>query len=483
MTGLHFAQYRRPRARRLVIALCALGAIVAIAVLAPEARAGWTAPITVSSPHDAIGNLQVGAGPSENLISWRFYDLLAPGRQMFGAPGARYSVSAASGAFGPERVLPASYTTGSLVALGEGRLAQLILRRTGPNTSRAEVALGSVGGSFSGPLAVAGSVLGARASLAGNSRGELLLSWIGVTPSGRRQVWASVRRSNGRFSKPELISAGTDAQQVSSFMAGPIHRTDLGGFAADMLVTFASGQGRMLVRIRRHLAGWGRVQDVGPAAIGTVNDVSARIGRNGRMIVAWSHQQLSEGGPLGPGFTQVAVLPANAHGFLPAQTLERDPSASVPGEPVVLADNGRGFLVAFLAQPGRPSGGYLPALVRVAYSAGDRFAGPRTISPPGQGASGLAGAEGLTGDIVTWSSSPSGAERALNGPAVYAAVGSPSSIHLGSPQRVSPSERAEDAVPAYSFATGSWLVAWAGRPGYRSPANAGQDTVRVSYGS
>lgn len=463
-------------------ALVAAATVIAMIVWTPVARAGWSTPVSVSIPHDTIDGLQLAAGPSGDLLAWRSYDLLPPKREIFGTPGYHYSLAAAGGPFRPERQFPARRAGGSLVDLGDGHVAQLILQPTGMSTERPEVALGSVDARFAKPLPVRGSVWPGRASLAGNSRGELLLAWISSTRSGRRHVWASVRRAGGRFGRPELISASANSEQVTAVVGSPSHRTDRRGFAGDMLVAFASRQGRMLVRLRRHGAGWGRVQDIGPTAVGNVNQVAARIGRDGRTIVVWSHQQLSEGGPLGPGYTQVAVQPGNARRFLPPQTLERDRWAGLPGEPIVAADNGRGFLIAFIAQPGRPANGFLPTVVRAAYSRGNRFGAPQTISAAGQQAGDLHAAQGPRGDIVTWSSSPNPPIGALApGPAVYAAISAPTANRLGAPQQVSPSERAEIALPIYSPAGDRWLLAWAGRPQFQAPLSSGPAFVRVSF--
>jgi len=468
-----------PRARAWSVLVCALAVSAA---WAPAARAAWSAPVTVSAPHDAIDHVQLVTGLSgEALLAWHHYDLVPPAREIFGAPGTSEAIAAPGGAFGAERSLPASYASGPLVDLGQGRLAQLILRRAGPSTSAPEVALGSVAGVFAAPLRIHASVWGSSASLAGNSRGELLLAWISQTRSGRRRVWASLRLAGRRFGAPQLLSTAANAEQVTASVGPPSHRTDVPGCSCDMAVAFPSKRGRLLVRIRPHgPRSWGPVEDVGPAAIGHDNEVALYIGRNSRVTVAWHHQQLSEGGPLGPGYTHVAVQPPGAHRFLRPQTLERDPNASMPAEPLLVADNGRGLTIAFVARPGSPVLGLTPTVLKVAYSKGDRFGTPQRISPPGQQVSEPAAAEGPSGDIVIWSSGRNPPTSALApGPAIYAAISGPFSNRLGAAHQISRNERPTRAEPA-SYPGAGWVVAWAGRPEYKTPMQPARMVVRTS---
>jgi hypothetical protein len=457
-----------------------LAAVVAVmATSAPAAHGEWSAPVTISAPHDQIGGLQLASGPFGDLLAWRYSDLIKP-KGIFGTPGARYAIVGAGGSFGPELRLPNSYATGALVGLGEGHVAQLTFIRSGLNTSAPQVSLGEVNGRFGAPQRIRASVWVGRASLAGNSRGELLLAWISSPRSGHRQVWVSARPAGGRFGAPQLLSARANGLSVTSAVGPPAHRTDLGGFASDMVVVFDSKQGRILARVRPHLRSWGPLQDIGGAAVGTENEVAAPyIGRDGRVTVAWYHEQLSEGGPLGPGYTQVAVLAPGAHRFGAAQTLERDPpAAAIGGEPVVVSSDGRSRIVAFLAHPAAGASGVAPGVVKVAYGRGSRFGAPQRISPAGQNASDLAAAEGPAGEILTWigEDPPSYFDGA-----VYAAFGGPVKNTLGKPQKVSPSEHVSIAVPTYSPSRGRWIVAWASRPQYQSPFTPGPMLVRAAF--
>jgi len=460
--------------------------VATVAVLAgwaPAALAAWSAPSTVSAAHDAVSDLRLASGPQGDLLAWRFNDLVPPARQIFGATGASDAVALTGGAFGPERRLPASFATGSLVKLGGGSVAQLVLRRTGIDTSEPEVALGKVAGAFGPPQRIRTSVWGDSVSLAGDARGELLLAWITSPHPGLRQVWVSVRLAGGRFGAPRLLGGHADGLAVTAAVGPAAHRSDVGGCSCDMVVVFDTKRGRLLARMLPHGPhAWGPLQDVGPAAVGTSNQVSTFIGRDGRVTVAWYHEQLSEGGPLGPGFLQVAMQAPGARRFGPVQTLERDlPSATAGGEPVIVGEGGR--MLAFLAAPGAPVSGLTPAVVKVAYRSGNRFGAPRTITPPGQQAAELAAGEEPDGAIVTWigsALSPASPAEASNG-AVYAAVSDPRVSRLEAAQRVSADEHAASPIPIFSTYENRWIVAWTSRPDYRWPLTSGPAVVRVSF--
>jgi hypothetical protein len=480
LAGLLVAMFSLIASRKSLLARRLIFAAVALVMGAwvPPAGAEWSTPATISQPHDQISGLQFASGPFGDLLAWKYWDLIKA-KGLFGAPGARYAIAGAGGSFGPERRLPSSYANGALVSLGEGHVAQLTFIRSGLNTSTPEVALGEVNGRFSAPQRIRASVWVGRASLAGNSRGELLLAWISSPRAAHRQVWVSMRPAGGRFGPPQLLSAHANGLSVTSAVGPPSHRTDLGGFASDMVIVFDSKSGRMLARVRPHLRSWGPIQDIGGAAVGTQNEVAPpAIGRDGRVTVAWYHEQLSEGGPLGPAFTQVAVLPPGAHRFGAAQTLERDPPAvSIGGEPLVLANDGYQRIVAFLAHPSARASGMAPGVVKIAYGRGARLGVPQTISPAAQNASDLAAADGPGGEILTWirEDPPSYADGT-----VYAAIIDQRNNRLGAPQQVSPSEHVRIAVPAYSPSRGRWILAWASRPRYQSTFVPGPMLVRES---
>ncbi len=482
-TRLRATRLRAARLSGVVLGLFGTVALCAAAAPTPSPAAGWSPPVTVSAPHNAISNLGLASGPSGDMVYWHFDELEAPADQIFGPPGASYAVAPPAGPFGASQPLPASYASGPLVALGGGAVAQLILRRTSVNTAKPSVAIGDVSGHFGSPLPVAGTVWVGKASLAGNRSGELLLAWISSTRAGQREVWASVRLSGGGFAPPQLISCSADGLSVTAGVGPGAHGSSTNSRAAsDMVVAFDSKRGRMLVRVRPHGSGWGAAADIGPAAIGNDDEVATPyIGRNGRIAVAWYHRQLSEGGEAGPSYTQVAVKPPNRGAFLPAQTLAKNQNGPQSGEVALVGGDGYPPLLAFLATASSSEPTPARSVVMLSLSKGDRFSAARTISPPGQWASGVAAAVGLGGPIVTWLGGPNPPFSALSpGAAVYAALGAPGSNRLGAAVEVSPAEHAQSAVPARTENGARWIIAWSGLPHFISPLVPGLPVVRVT---
>jgi hypothetical protein len=441
--------------------------LVVTAVFAPAVRAKWSAPVTISAPHGQIGSLQLASGSTGDLVIWKYWDLI-DAEGIFGPPRASDAVAARGGSFGTQHPLPASYASGPMVNLGGGHLAQLILLRTGVNTTRPEVAMGSVDGSFGPSQPIHGaSVLVGRASLAGNARGDLLLAWIAANADGEhRVVWASARPRGGRFGPPQIVSSRADAEQVTAAV-------DPQG---DMVVAFPNKWGRMLARVRRHGQAWGPLQNLGAAAGGNENDVTPFVGDYGRVVVAWYETQLCEGGCEFPAFIRVAVQPAGESRFRREQALERDTTglAGAPSgtslAPIVLAVGGDAPMVIFLARGATPStpSPLTPAVVKVAYPRGLGFAAPQAISLADQQASDLAAAAGPSGAIITWIRED---QPSYDTGTVFAAVRLPATGLFGPPEQVSPSEHVLSALPTFNAASrwpnnsiAPWTLAWTSRP-------------------
>lgn len=444
-----------------------LGAVLlATALAAPAARAEWSAPLTISQPHDQISDLLLASGPGGELLSWTYWDALGT-KGMFGPPNATYAVAPPGGSFGTERRLPSSYTSPQMVDLGDGRLAHLIRRPAGGNTERLQVALGSVHGGFGRPMAIPGvsGSLG-RASLAGDAQGELLIAWIATDSHNRRIVWASERSPGGRFGAAQVVSGRAQAEQVNAAL----------GASGDLVVAFPNKWGRMLARVRRHGQAWGALQNLGRAAGGTENDVTPFVGHAGRVIVVWYETQLCSGGCVSPGFTRVAVQPAGSSRFRHAQLLERDGTgiegapSGISLSPSVLSVGGRAPIVIFLAA-GASSPTHPPlaaAAVKVAYPLGLAYSSPQTISAPDQQARDVGAAAGPKGAIVTW------IRVDLPGNyygTVFAARSLSPTGPFGAPEQISPSEHVLSATPSFNSASrwprnsiAPWTVAWTSRP-------------------
>jgi hypothetical protein len=455
-------------------------ALVLPATATSSPVSSWSAPVTVSAPHDLITMPTLASQVSGEMVAWHYYDLLPPKRQTFGPSGAAYAYAPFGGSYGSQRPLPASYATGPLVPIGDAGVAQLILRRTGVNTSHPSVAIGDVGGHFAAPLPVAGTVWVGHASLAGNWRGELLLAWISSPRAGHRQVWASVRLAGHGFGRPVLLSSTADGLTVTASVGPASHRLLPGRTAADMAVAFDSKRGRMLVAVRPHGRLWSAAQGVGPAAVGNANVVATPyIGRNGRIVVAWYHRQLSEGGPLGPSYVQVAVRPPDRSRFLPVQTLARSANGVSEGRVAIAGGGGRQPLLAFLAPASPHEATPARSVVEVSSASGNVFGRPATISPAGQWTSDLAAAPGSSEPIITWLGGPNPSFSTLSpGDSVYAELPSPD--RLTAPIQVSPPEHVQEAVATHARSANQWIVAWTALPQFVSPLPPGGMVVRLS---
>src|SRR5205814_6733176 len=138
------------------------------------------------------------------------------------------------------------------------------------NTSSVSVSIGLTNGVFAAPLRVPASPFAARAVVAGDARGDLLVAWISADAHGNhRKVWASVRRTGGRFPRAQLLSARANAEHVSAAV-GP---------HGDMVVAYTSKRprGRLFARVRRSGHVWGPAQNLGPAAVGNATDVTPLV--------------------------------------------------------------------------------------------------------------------------------------------------------------------------------------------------------------
>jgi len=472
----HLAMLRIGKPLHAAVVALAIGGV--LTTYPTPSVAGWTRPQTVTSGSPLFGEPLLFAGPAGELLSWSY--AAAPHR----TEGAGESVAGAEMHFGSPRPLPYGINGRRLVDLGGGRVAQLILKPTGLNTSAMSVSLGSTNGVFSHPLHANGSVYAGRASLAGDRRGDLLLAWIAANGNGsHRQVWASVRPPGKGFAAPRLINGSAEAEQVQTGV----------GVGGAMAIAFASKEPHelMFARVRPPRGRWGPQQNIGPAAEGAENDTSIFVTAAGDAIVAWYHTQACAAGCESPGFVDVAVHRAHARRFAPVQLLWRSTygligvSSGISLAPALAAAPGGAPLVAFLARVGSagPSTTPLvPTAVMVATPSGSRYGAAHEISPPGQQEADVAAAAGTHGALVTWIK----VEPLHFGGPVVAAIGDVRG-HFGAPEQISPLEEAFKAVPVFNpngrwpaNETGPWTVAWTGRAFGLPPAASVTETVSAS---
>jgi hypothetical protein len=180
---------------------------------------------------------------------------------------------------------------------------------------------------------------------------------------------------------------------------------------------------------------------------------------------------------------RIAVQPAGASRFRPAQLIERSavglagaPSGSSLA-PIITSIEGRAPIVIFVARDEGASAAAPPetaSVVRVAYPKGLGFGPPATISAAGKQAGDIAAATSAGGAMVTWITG------SYDMGVVSAVVLAPGASRAGAPEQVLPATHVMEAAPVYSARSSRWLVAWVGRPEYRSWREPGRMLAQVT---
>jgi hypothetical protein len=266
------------------------------------------------------------------------------------------------------------------------------------------------------------------------------------------RVRLAVRRPGGRFGTPRTVATGAVGRPTAGTTEGGGLAVAVGGRDV-VVVAYQRERGRARTiearLLRRRL---GRPRTVGPQR-GLV-DLSARIGANGRAVVAWGSQDVGEEANEARSVYAAVMEPPSSR-FGPAQVLDPGGPALRPHGRVAVdvADDGSA-LVAWSS----PQGGYsagIRSAVRVA-TAGPRgrFGPQRELAPSGAVGDVAVGRGGAA--IVVWSRLfPEEEERD-----VTAAVRPAGAPDFGAPEAVSPSERTTTAVAAFDPRTEQPAVAW-----------------------
>lgn len=438
-------------------ALAAVAAAASLVAAAPAAAATWTAPTTISAPHTFVSPLRSAAsGNGTAVLDWRFQDGIGTGATA-GARGAALLPGAS--AFGPERTLPSA--TSKVVPYAQRSVAAL--QQTALDAAGRRVRLAVAFGSADGPSlgtarTVATDDVAFVPSLAVGADGSGLLAWIARASGNRRVVKVSLRGPGGRFGAPSIIAGTGRANSI----VGAV------GARGERVVAFERG-GRLLARFRAVGHNWGSIEDLGPVAAGTDNELAALIGGAGRATIADVHRQLSEGGSSAPLLVDAWVRPAGASRFRASQRLEAGGPVEAAA-PVLRPLGQRGALLAWLgtdpASPGTPGGPGRRVAVSLMSEADGRFGAPQPLSAPGEAAAGLGGATNGDQAIVSWvrlapTSDSSGQ--------VLASVRL-SGAGFAPAEAVSPFENASLTAPGFvPTAPATPFVAWASRPGGEGP--------------
>jgi hypothetical protein len=433
--------------RRSVLAIGLL-TVVAAAFPHSASAATWSVPVDVSSPSTFIDDPFVGFGRSGvGIAAWRWQDGVGDGSSR----GVRVASRAASGAFAAQRDAPEAVAPP--VVYGVERVAivsEPTTIRARRQRARVQVTFGRIDGGFGRPKTIATITPFRLPAIAANDAGDIAVAYVRVIGRSRRVVALAVRRRGGRFRRPRIVSRG-GANSVAVGI-GP---------RGDVVVAWER-EGRIEARVRRRGHRLGRTVRVGSGAkLGT--RLRAAVGRKGRVWLAWSSQQASEGGDVGPFTLRTAVTRRGRATFHRKRRLDRYSRRANDEATFDLAlDRGDNGFVAWSTFDGQK----FRARLAIAGPSG-RFTAFETLSAPGYDAAvrDLATSRRRGEAIVVWSRLDDVGEV---GTSVLAGYRPPAGPNTGE-ELVSRGDRAR--VPAVAFDPESGLptAVWSQREGPDGP--------------
>ena len=359
-----------------------LASLVALLLASPaQAAAPWSGATGITeTSRSASGPEPLTSADGTTAVFYR--------REGGGVPGgvcAFVSRAPGAAAFGSPHLLHGGCA--GAVTYARRSVAALTLTST-RRGSTYSVAFGTTRGSFGAAKRMVTSPRVRRAVIAGNSAGMLAVAWFEDRGTANDRVWLRLRRPGGRFGAPILV-----AQDRVRSVAVAV------GERGDLLVAW-DARGAIRARLRAPRRGtFGRTESIRSedAYFAALN---AALLPSGRAMLGWSAQFLSEGGDRGDRFTQVAVRPAGAARFRPAQLLERDARGSIE----------LGNLQLVASRTGAPAAAWSGhdgdhAVVRVSEAdAHGVFGAPVSASPAGQDAHLTSVSRGPDGQLaVLWS--------------------------------------------------------------------------------
>jgi hypothetical protein len=290
------------------------------------------------------------------------------------------------------------------------------------------------------------------------SDGTGLVAWISRAGGNRRQVKVSLRAPGGRFGAPSIISGTGRANSITTAV-GP---------QGQRLVAFER-DGRLRARYRAAGHSWGALQDLGPVASGTDNELAALVTSGGRAMVADVHRQLTEGGSDAPLLVDAWVQPVGATRFRAAQRLEQG-GVIQASAPALVPIEARGAALAWVGgDPGAPDTPNGPSTrVKVSVMGTDgRFGAAQPLSAAGEPVKAVAGAAEGGVALISWIR----IDATSDGDGQVLAAVRPAFGAFGAPEEVSPHENASETAPGFLGppADRRAFVAWASRPGGEGP--------------
>ena len=389
----------------------ALLTIAIVLAAAAPAQAQWSPPQNLSSGREFVDRPTLGFGADgTRLATW------TSGNETFATP---------------EHVVSRTNVISPPVLYGSTRTAAARL-----NGKRLSVVFGRTDGSFGAPETIADRANIRSVVLAGNAQGDLALAWFedrGVTTD---RVYIAVR-PHGKPWSPPLLQA-TDRVRSVSVAVSPKGALLL---AYDARGTIKARYKPATAPLFRHVQ---TIQSE-PAFFARLRTA---VTGNGRAYIGWAAQFLSEGGDVGDGFYEVAVQPAGATKFRPAQLLEQRPATELAGGLDLVTNAANGATVAWGA-----------TTVKAATTdAAANFGAAQTVAPGLEAA--LAGApDGRA--LVAFVQGSEGAGALLTAASHNGVFGPPETVTSG------PQARAPAA--AYDAAGNRWGLVWSNPPSGSPP--------------
>jgi hypothetical protein len=397
-------------------------ATIVFLLAATPAQAQWSPPANVSSGHQFVDNPTL-AFSSAGLATWTAQD---------GVGNAATSATYDAPLGQAERVVSRTATISPPVLYGATRTAAARLAG-----SRLSIVFGRTDGSFGAPELIADRTNIRSVVLAGDAQGDLALAWFedrGVTTD---RVYVAFR-PHGKPFTPPLLQA-TDRVRSVSVAVSP----------KGALLLAYDARGTVKVRYKPATAPLFRHLQTIASEPTFFARLRTAVTNNGRAYIGWAAQFLSEGGDAGDGFYEVAVQPAGALEFRPAQLLEQRPATELAGGLDLVTDDANGATVAW---------GETTVKAATTNAAGT-FGAPMTIAPGLEAA--IAGApDGRA--LVAFIQGREGAGALL-------AATSHNGV-FGPPETVTPGPQARVPAAAYDAGSNRWALVWSNRPSGSPPS-------------
>lgn len=434
-----------------------------LAVPSSAAAATWSPPQLISGAHTFVDPAAMVASPDGHaLAAWRFQDGLG-NAGLAGASSA--SRRPGQAAFDSQRALVqrARLDRRNLEAVAAFARRRAIVATTSQAGSsplqptRLEVRFGRTSGTFERPVTIRRVGRSARiadVALSINARGDAALAWFEDRGVRTDRVYVALRRAGAAFGPPRRLATGR-VRGVGTAI----------GDGGDVLVAW-DARGVLRARFRPRGRSSFRATQTIRSEDAYFAEMRPVVTPNGRAVLAWSAQFLSEGGSAGPIFFQAAVQPSGATRFRRAALLDRLEGTEGEGRPIDAAVDSTGVVAIAW------SGG-VPRQVRVVRIGAGGTPGPAAgVSPPGTSALLSDLATGPGGRLIAvWDAGIDGGESLVTA-AVAPGAGAP----FGPPEAVSPAGYGDrGGRAAFDPVSGRATVLFAGRPVVSGPPS--QETV------